>query len=111
MAFSNTSSDAELIKRRSQEFSDASALGDGTAIARVVQPTIRAARRGVAALEASTGTAASFAMLPEAKDVFFTPGQIRLRRIFVRDPQGRVTGLVSRKDGHDVTLIKSRGVM
>jgi ketosteroid isomerase-like protein len=68
-------------------------------------------RRSGAALEASTGPAVSFAMLPEARDVFFTPGQIRLRRIFVRDPEGHVTGLVSRKDGHDITLNKSQAVM
>ena len=68
-------------------------------------------RRSGAALEGSTGSAAPFAMLPEARDVFFTPGQVRLRRLFVRDPQGHVTGLVSRRDGHDVTLVKAQAAM
>ena len=68
-------------------------------------------KRSGPALEASTGSAAPFPMQAEARDVFFTPGQIRLRRIFVRDSQGHVIGLTSRKDGHDVTLTKSRSVM
>jgi ketosteroid isomerase-like protein len=68
-------------------------------------------RRNGAALEASAGTAAPFALLPEARDVFFTPGQVRMRRLFVRDSLGHVTGLVSRKDGHDLTLRRSAAVM
>jgi hypothetical protein len=68
-------------------------------------------KRGGTTLEASTGSAAPVVMQAEAKDVFFTPGQIRLRRIFLRDAEGHVTGLVSRRDGHDLTLTKSQGLL
>ena len=40
----------------------------------------------------------------ELRDVFFTPGQPRTRRIFQRDAQGRVTGFVSRREGLDWVL-------
>jgi hypothetical protein len=64
-------------------------------------------RNGIA-LTASVGSADPFPMKAEIKDVFFTPGQIRARRIFLRDPRGHITGFISRKDGHDVFLTKSR---
>jgi regulator of sigma D len=44
--------------------------------------------------------------LPEVYDVFFVPGQPRTRRIFERDPQGRVSGFVDRREGEDVRWIR-----
>ena len=44
------------------------------------------------------------AMKAEIRDVLFTPGQPRLRRIFRRDAQGRITGFVSRREGHDLVF-------
>ncbi len=41
-------------------------------------------------------------LLVEAPDVLFTPGQPRLRRIFVRDAAGKITGFNSRREGHDL---------
>jgi len=38
----------------------------------------------------------------ELRDVFFTPGRARLRKIFQRDAAGRVTGFVTRREGHDI---------
>lgn len=38
----------------------------------------------------------------ELLDVLFTPGQPRLRKIFRRDTDGRITGFVSRREGHDL---------
>lgn len=38
----------------------------------------------------------------EAADVMFVAGQPRSRKIFLRSPQGRVTGFVDRRDGRDV---------
>ena len=38
----------------------------------------------------------------ETADVFFAPGQPRTRRIFQRDAEGRVTGFVDRREGHDI---------
>lgn len=39
----------------------------------------------------------------EVRDVLFVPGQPRSRKLFRRDPAGRVTGFVDRREGHDVT--------
>jgi hypothetical protein len=38
----------------------------------------------------------------EVVDVFFEPGEPRTRRIFVRDPQGHVTGFVDRREARDI---------
>lgn len=38
----------------------------------------------------------------ELRDVFFTPGRPRFRKIFLRDAGGRVTGFVNRREGHDI---------
>ena len=40
----------------------------------------------------------------EVADVLFTPGQPRLRKIIQRDAHGRVVGLVSRREGHDLVF-------
>jgi ketosteroid isomerase-like protein len=45
-----------------------------------------------------------FAIKAELKDVLITPGQPRLRRIFQRDDDGKITGFVSRREGHDLLL-------
>jgi len=44
------------------------------------------------------------ALKAELRDVFFTPGQPRTRRIFQRDAAGKVTGFVSRREGLDWVL-------
>jgi ketosteroid isomerase-like protein len=44
------------------------------------------------------------ALKAELRDVLFTPGQPRTRRIFQRDESGKVIGFVSRREGHDVVL-------
>jgi len=55
-------------------------------------------------LTGSVNGGEAFSMKAEASDVFFTPGQIRLRRVFQRGADGKVTGFVSRRDGHDLVL-------
>lgn len=40
----------------------------------------------------------------ELRDVFFTPGRARQRKIFQRDASGRITGFVSRREGHDIVF-------
>ena len=40
----------------------------------------------------------------EVRDVFFVPGQPRLRRIFQRDSSGTIVGFVTRREGHDIVL-------
>ncbi|WP_168170885.1 nuclear transport factor 2 family protein [Rhodanobacter sp. C01] len=45
-------------------------------------------------------------MKAEARDVLFTPGQPRLRKIVQRDANGRVVGIISRRDGHDALVLK-----
>ncbi|MDE2447800.1 MAG: hypothetical protein KGO22_02445 [Gammaproteobacteria bacterium] len=58
-------------------------------------------------LAAGTGSALHAAgppvvMKPELQDVFFLPGQPRLRRIFERDSSGRVVGYINRLAGQDL---------
>ncbi|MEQ7874310.1 DUF4440 domain-containing protein [Sphingomonas sp. ASV193] len=38
----------------------------------------------------------------EIKDVFFTPGRSRTRKLFERDATGRITGFLLRREGHDL---------
>jgi ketosteroid isomerase-like protein len=52
-------------------------------------------------LSASLAGSRPVVIKAELRDVFFTPGQPRLRRIFQRDSSGRITGFVSRHEGHD----------
>ena len=40
----------------------------------------------------------------ELRDVVFTAGMPRIRRIFQRDAQGNVSGFVSRREGHDIVF-------
>ena len=40
-------------------------------------------------------------MKAELQDLLFVPGQAGLRRLILRDGNGRVVGLISRRDGHD----------
>ena len=41
-------------------------------------------------------------LLPEAPDVFFTPGMPRTRQIFQRDAIGKLIGFVKRREGEDL---------
>lgn len=43
----------------------------------------------------------------EAPDVLFVAGQPRIRKIFLRDANGRVTGFVDRREGRDVVWTKT----
>lgn len=43
----------------------------------------------------------------EAPDVFFIPGDPRIRKIFQRDPQGRITGFVERRESWDIVWLKT----
>lgn len=45
-------------------------------------------------------------MKAEVRDVFFTPGQPRTRRIFLRDERGAVTSFVDRREGLDIRWVK-----
>ncbi|HEY1750049.1 MAG TPA: nuclear transport factor 2 family protein [Caulobacteraceae bacterium] len=58
--------------------------------------------RAADGIASSVNGGAAVEMKPELKDVFFIPGQPHLRRIFERDPQGRVIGYVNRIDGQDL---------
>ena len=44
------------------------------------------------------------ALKAELRDVLFTPGQPRTRKIFQRDEDGKVIGFISRREGHDLVL-------
>ena len=46
------------------------------------------------------------ALTPELPDVFFAAGQLRTRKIFQRDPAGKVTGFLDRREGVDVVWKK-----
>jgi ketosteroid isomerase-like protein len=40
----------------------------------------------------------------ELRDVFFTPGRARARKIFLRDANGKITAFVNRREGHDLVF-------
>lgn len=61
--------------------------------------TIRCAPHGLTA-ERSGRPSAQY--LAEVRDVFFVAGQPRSRRIFVRDPQGKIIAFVDRREGEDI---------
>jgi len=44
----------------------------------------------------------------EAPDVFFIPGDPRIRKIFQRGAQGRITGFVERRESWDIVWLKTR---
>jgi len=50
------------------------------------------------------GNAAGAAWKAETRDVFFTPGQPRIRRVFLRDAAGNVTGYSNRLEGRDIAM-------
>ncbi|WP_458789087.1 nuclear transport factor 2 family protein [Dyella jiangningensis] len=53
-------------------------------------------------LFSATNGAKPTPLLAEVRDVLFTPGQPRARRVFERDDHGKVTGFYSRREGHGV---------
>jgi ketosteroid isomerase-like protein len=55
-------------------------------------------------LAGSTNDGKPYPIKAELRDVLVTPGQPTLRRIIQRDANGKVTGLISRRDGHDFVL-------
>jgi ketosteroid isomerase-like protein len=50
------------------------------------------------------GAGKPYPIKAELRDVLFTPGQPRTRRIVLRDAKGKVTGLRVRREGHDIEL-------
>jgi len=64
---------------------------------------MRITREG-ATLMAVVNDGTPTAMKAEARDVFFTPGTPRVRRIFQRENDGSVIGFVSRREGHDIVF-------
>lgn len=47
-----------------------------------------------------------YAIKVELRDVLFTPGQPRLRRLVQRDANGKVIGIITRRDGLDALVLK-----
>ena len=47
-------------------------------------------------------------LIAEASDVFFVAGQPRSRKIFLRSVDGRVAGLVDRREGRDIPWTRER---
>jgi ketosteroid isomerase-like protein len=67
--------------------------------------TVTITRQGSQLLSATNG-AKPTTLLAEVRDVLFTPGQPRARRVFERDSHGKVTGFSSRREGHGVEFKK-----
>ncbi|HEY2069985.1 MAG TPA: DUF4440 domain-containing protein [Rhizomicrobium sp.] len=42
----------------------------------------------------------------ELRDVLFTPGAPRIRRLFQRDAKGHISGFISRHEGHDLVFTR-----
>lgn len=69
-----------------------------------IQTTVRCGEDGLTS-ERADRPVVKYA--PELRDLFFVPGQPRSRRIFTRDPAGRVDGFVDRREGEDVRWRRS----
>lgn len=54
----------------------------------------------------ATNSGKPLPLLAEVRDVLFTPGQPRVRKVFERDGSGKVIGFVSRREGHGLTFTK-----
>ncbi len=63
-------------------------------------------RRDGDGLVASANGGAPVPLKAELRDLLFVPGMPNARRLFERDPAGRVTGYISRRDGTDIVLKK-----
>ena len=63
--------------------------------------TVTISRQGNGLLSA-TNHAQPTPLLVEVRDVLFTASQPRIRRIFQRDGEGRITGFLARREGHDL---------
>jgi hypothetical protein len=57
-------------------------------------------------LMASTQGSPPTAQSAEVKDVFFTPGRARFRKVFERDSSGHVIAFASRREGHDTVFTR-----
>lgn len=57
-------------------------------------------------LFSATNGAKPAPLLAEVRDVLFTPGQPRTRRVFERDAHGKVTGFASRREGNGLAFHK-----
>jgi len=55
-------------------------------------------------LVGTTNDGKPYPIKAELRDVLVTPGQPTLRRIIQRDANGKVSGLISRREGHDFVL-------
>ncbi|WP_130618310.1 DUF4440 domain-containing protein [Dyella amyloliquefaciens] len=62
-------------------------------------------RQGSQLFSATHGAKAT-PLQAEVRDVLFTPGQPRARRVFERDDHGKVIGFYSRREGHGVEFRK-----
>lgn len=61
--------------------------------------TVAITRQGSQLFSATNG-AKPAPLMAEVRDVLFTPGQPRTRRVFDRDRNGKVSGFSSRREGH-----------
>jgi ketosteroid isomerase-like protein len=59
------------------------------------------------ALVASMRGSPSVRLMPVTRDYFIVPGQSRLGVLFQRDAAGQITGYLSRRDGRDVSFVRS----
>jgi hypothetical protein len=57
-------------------------------------------------LVGTRGSRKAGAWSAEAQDVFFVPGDPRIRKIFQRDASGRVVGFVERRESWDIVWNK-----
>jgi len=49
----------------------------------------------------------SVRLMPVTRDYFIVPGQSRLGVLFQRDAAGQISGYLSRRDGRDVSFVRS----
>lgn len=66
--------------------------------------TIFSFNRKGAELNASIGNGKPAMQRAEVKDVFFTPGRARMRKVFMRNETGAVSAFAYRREGHDTVF-------
>jgi hypothetical protein len=85
----------------------AGALADYAGVYRLSATTWQTIRQDGDHLVAERSGRPPQLLLVESGDVFFTPGHPRTRRIFLRDPDGRVAGFADRREGTDLVWTRA----
>jgi hypothetical protein len=86
----------------------AARLDEYTGVYRLTPEISYSIRRTDAGLGGERTSRPAQTLKAEAADVLFVPGEPRIRKIFLRDSSGHITGFVDRREGRDVRWERMR---